>query len=145
MPPKQTTPPGKTAVDPEENKSQYDYDFADGWKPEEGDVLEGVIMSIDTGTNEYGTYPIVTIQQADGTSQAAHAFHAALRSQLARVRPTLGQKIGIKYLGKQAAKNPTPGRSDYANYRVIVPEGLGGYNWDAEEGAIPLRDDQPNF
>lgn len=144
MPAKQTTPPGQAPVDHDE-ESKYDYDFAEGWKPEPGDILEGRITSIDTGTNEYGTYPIVTIERDDGSSGAVHCFHTALRSQFARLRPQIGMKVGVKYLGKQQAKNPVAGRSEYANYRVIMPEGGGGYNWAQEEGFRPLDADEPNY
>jgi hypothetical protein len=140
---KQATPEGQAPVDHEEVKSKYDYDFAEGWKPEPGDVLEGRITGIDTGTNDYGSYPIVTVQREDGTSGAVHCFHSTIRGQLARLRPMVGNKIGIKYMGKRKAKNPTPGRSDYADYRVKMPE--GGYDWAQEEGFRPLNDDEPNF
>lgn len=142
---KQATPAGQKPVDHEAQKSKYDYEFAEGWKPEAGDVLEGRVAGIDTGNNEYGSYPIVTVEREDGTKEAVHCFHSALRSQLARLRPMVGHKIGIKYMGKRAAKNPTPGRSDYADYRVVMPEGGGGYDWSAEEGFRPLTADEPSF
>lgn len=143
MPAKQATPPGQEPVDHEQGKSQFDYDFAEGWQPKPDEVIEGTIKSIDTGASEYGSYPIVTIQRADGTAEAVHCFHTALRSQLARIKPHIGQVIGIKYLGKTKAKNPTAGRSDYDNYRVIVPQGGGGYDWSSEESFTPDAGDVP--
>ena len=97
--------------------------FAEAWKPNPGDTLIGVVVDIDSRTTEYGTYPIVTIRDDDGAEFAVHAFHTVLRNEFAKRPPRLGERLGIKYLGKsdrgyegyrvawEKAAIPTGGRS----------------------------------
>lgn len=105
--------------------------------PREGDVLEGTVSSITTGTSEYGNYPIITIRQSDGNERAFHAFHTAARSQLVRLRPSPGDTLGIKYLGRKRAKNAPRGYSAYENYAIRSDR--AAYDWDADRTA-----DQPD-
>jgi hypothetical protein len=120
--------------------TKYDYTYADAWMPNEGEVIEGTILTIDTGASAYGPYPIVTIRPDGGDEpQAVHCFHQAIRGQLARVQPKVGDPIGIKYLGrKKSTANPN---QSYAVYRVIS-EGAGGYDWSRDNpDAVPAEVD----
>ena len=121
-----------------ETASQYDYEFAPAWMPKKDDVLEGTVASIDSGNSAYGVYPIVTIQQADGEKRAVHCFHTTIRGQLARIRPEVGDALGIKYLGKK--KSSTNADRTYDAYRVVA-SGKGGYDWSQEAEAQPSPDD----
>ncbi len=77
------------------------FDNAPGWRPNAGDQLVGRVTRVDKGMNEYGAYPIVTVQLDDGGDQVAvHAFHQALRTRLTELRPAPGERIGIKYFGQ---------------------------------------------
>jgi hypothetical protein len=85
-----------------------------GWRPEPGDVLIGTVVRITTGTSSYGdngSYPIIGVQTENGEVVNAHAFHAVLRSELARTRPEVDDTIGIAYDGKPKDRN-------YEMYRV---------------------------
>lgn len=83
------------------------------WRPEPGDSLIGRVVEIDSRTTEYGAYPMVTVQIDDGTEVCFHAFHSVAKSELARRRPGVGDKIGVKFLGKPAGKS-------YENYKIVV-------------------------
>ena len=89
---------------------------ATGWNPEPGETLVGVITSIKSSNpNEYGVYPIVTLQTDDGTMVALHCFHQVLRSRLLEKRPAPGERMAVQYLG-EVEKDDRP----YHNYAVVV-------------------------
>lgn len=98
---------------------------APAWKPEPSDKIVGTIVALDERTNDYGTYPIVTLALDDGSEVALHAFHSVFSSELARWRPKVGERLGVKYLGKVGGEDRS-----YHGYRVKVERvGGGGVNW----------------
>lgn len=119
-------------------QSRYDYTYADAWMPDEGDIIEGTVASIDTGASGYGPYPIVTVEREDGSKAAVHCFHQAIRGQLARIKPEVGDPIGIKYLGRK--KSTTNPKQSYAVYRVVT-EGAGGYDWSRETDGLEVSEE----
>ncbi len=99
-----------------------------GWRPKPGDVLIGTVVRVSEGVSTYGegTYPIVSVKTDDGEVVNAHAFHAVLKSELAKARPARGDRIGIRYEGKP------PDRS-YEMYKVAIekPDAKPAEpNWD---------------
>lgn len=114
---------------------RLEQDLAPAWRPdqEDEDILIGQVVSIEMGTSEYGPYPLLVVRQEDGTEKAVHAFHTVLRNELVKHRPNVGEKIGIKYLGKQKAAEGSKYGS-YIGYRVRVDRPLGAeFNWDKIE------------
>lgn len=97
-------------------EDRLDRETAPGWKPEVGDQVIGTIVEISErpGT-EYGPYQVITIEQADGTEVAVHAFHGVLKNELESKQPTEGDRIGIRYLGKKQGAT-----REYENYRVVL-------------------------
>lgn len=87
--------------------------FAEPWKPKAGDKLVGVITELDERTSEYGMYPIVTVMTDAGGESAFHGFHTVAKNELSRQRPRVGDRIAIKYFGRDADKG-------YERYRVLV-------------------------
>ena len=49
-----------------------------------------------------------------------------LQNELARIRPTIGDTLGIRYGGQKVAAS---GRSKYHSYRVRGSGGSAGVNW----------------
>ena len=84
--------------------SEKDLEFPEAWRPKIGDCLIGTVVSTDERDGEYGTYPIVTVETEGGKRLAFHAFHTVARGELARLRPKVGDEIGIKYHGKDAER-----------------------------------------
>jgi len=116
-----------------------DLNYAEGWRPEEGDTLLGRVTDLSMGASTYGRYPIVTVAPEDGgDAVAVHAFHTGLKNRLAELRPKVGERIGIKYLGKRPLKsNPANTVAVY-----IVKMDRGADVW-AEVGArveVPASD-----
>lgn len=92
---------------------------AEGWNPSDGDTLMGVIKSIKASQpNEYGIYPIVTVETDDGNIVAVHCFHTILRTRLLEKRPAPGERIAIRYIGERQTKRDDD--RSYHNYAVVV-------------------------
>jgi hypothetical protein len=85
---------------------------AEAWRPEPGDRVIGTVIDVDSRTSEFGTYPIVVIETDDGNEISIHGFHTVLKNEFARRPPQPGERIGVKYLGKNA-------KGGYEAYRVV--------------------------
>lgn len=105
------------------------------WKPNAGDVVEGVFLGTKTRYNDYGDYPIYLIDTGDDSVVAVHAFHSVLRKGFDEVAPEAGQYLTVCYKGTQdnAAKTRT-----YHNYSVRVTEKSAGVQ-------LTLVTDEPPF
>lgn len=105
-----------------------DEEFAESWRPEAGDTLSGTVVAIGMNDAGWGPYPIVTVQPDNGEPKAFHAFHSVAKARLAELRPEIGDKIGIRYLGLREPRN---GGRAYHAYRIVMPGASGSVDWDA--------------
>jgi hypothetical protein len=102
-----------------------------GWRPQPGDKLIGTVTGLTEGTGNWGPYPIVEVEQADGTIVAAHCFHTILRNEIEGRKPAIGDQIGIKYKGKRHGRD-----QEYEDYTVVVEPGPN-HHQAAPAAAIP--------
>lgn len=103
-----------------------DRDYASAWRPEAGDKLIGTVSLLSEREGYDGDpYPIVTVKTDTGEEWAFHAFHTVAKNELAKLRPQVGDQIGIKYIGRVKSAN---GRSSYHAYR-ISNSSARGVNW----------------
>jgi hypothetical protein len=108
------------------------------WKPEVGDRLVGTVASVDERTNEWGTYPLIVIETDNGNEITVHGSRTVLRNEFARLRPMVGERIGIKYLGKI----DRAGGASYEGYKVVLDRATPP-DWDKialEASADAIRD-----
>jgi hypothetical protein len=103
---------------------RLDRDFAPAWRFEPGGKLVGEVIGLTERAGNFGRYPIVTLRTDNGDEFAVHAFHEVLARNLAQVAPEVGDRIGIKYLGKHPERG-------YHAYRVERAGGQRGFNWRA--------------
>jgi hypothetical protein len=93
---------------------QLDKDYAPAWRPEPGAKVVGTVTDLTARDGQFGRYAVVTIH-AEGEGfdgeVAVHAFHEVLANELARVAPKVGDRIGIRYDGRDSDKG-------YHRYRV---------------------------
>lgn len=94
---------------------------AEAWKPKAGEKLIGAVVDVDSRTTEYGTYPIVTLRTDTGDELAFHAYHTVAKNEFAKRQPRLGERIGIKYIGKSD--------KGYEAYRIVF-EAAAPPDWD---------------
>jgi hypothetical protein len=106
-----------------------DQDYAEGWRPKDGDTIIGKVESLSRAWSDESEsfYPIITIVKDDGERVAVHAFHMALKNQLKELKPKQGETIGIKMVGKVPLKN-NPSRS-IVKYNVKI-KGRTADVWD---------------
>jgi hypothetical protein len=114
----------------------------ESWRPEQvPDTLAGPILALETRHTEPRPGKVVpcpvVIVEADGKARSFWGFHTVARSQLAALKPQVGDYIAIRYLG---TVNGGSGQS-YVNYKIIVDRDDGGtYDWskvDVEGGDVP--------
>lgn len=110
---------------------------APAWRPdqEDADLLVGKVIDIDRVDGDYDPYPVLTVEKEDGTQVAVHGMHTVLKNELLRLKPNIGERIGIKFLGEQEAK-PGSRFKSYIGYRVRVDRETSEFNW-ATIGADP--------
>jgi len=114
---------------------RLDEDFAPAWRPQPGDKLVGEIVGISERTGQFEAYPIITVRQDDGTERAWHAFHTVAASELAKQRPKVGERIGVKYTGQRAGQ----GGTSYHAYKVQVDRGeVAGIDWTKYGDEAPV-------
>lgn len=133
--------------------SNAEQGYAEGWRPSEGDEITGTVADIDRGwsSQQDAYYPIVTLNPEDGGDPVAvHAFHASLKARLTDLKPAIGEKLFIRFVGKREQKN-RPDRM-VAVYQVKVYGRSTEQVWGAFEDApktvertsdIPESDDLP--
>ena len=93
---------------------------ARAWRPEPGDILRGHVITVQARTSEYGTYPVVYLQEDDEAGNdklwAIHAFHTVLKAEYMRVKPGPGNYLETAYLGK----HPSAKRKDSKGEPVLT-------------------------
>ena len=109
----------------------------EGWRPEEGSVLVGTVVSLDKGWSDYKSrfYPIVTLRQDDGTVTNVHCFHAVLERRMMSLSPSVGDKLRITMGAKTKTKD---GKREVTNYTVESnrPQDSAGF-WGSMGGNQP--------
>jgi hypothetical protein len=132
---------------PSSISDRLDQGYAPAWKPERGDKIVGTVTAMSSRDGGYGEYPIVEIKPDDGEPVAVHCIHDVLKNELAGIKPTIGLRLGIKYVGK--VKSETS-RGEYHSYRVMADGagGTSGVDWSkfgADHSAVdgePVTDTQ---
>lgn len=100
-------------------------EYAPAWRPEPGDSITGTVAEFfKNKTEEYGEYPGVTLDTANGQI-SVHAFAHVLRRGLASIRPAVGTELKITYHGKVDGKD---GGNAYHNY-TVSPSNPGAAFW----------------
>jgi len=83
--------------------------YAPSWRPQEGDILVGMIESYGIRTTEYGQVRTVTIldeeaDDADDPRVTVWLSRTVLRGCFENQAPQVGDRIGIKYAGMHETK-----------------------------------------
>jgi hypothetical protein len=114
------------------------------WRPKPGDRLVGEILSIEQRDGDYEPYPLLSILADDGVEWNFHAFHTVAKRELAKQRPAVGDRIGVRYAGKRDGAN-----GEYDHYRILVeraePAPTAAPDWDqiAADADAELDDSAP--
>src|SRR2546430_1517099 len=106
------------------------------WKAEEaGDRIVGEIVDIYERAGDWGPYSVVDLKTDDGEVFSVSMAGTILAQEFEARSPNIGDRLGIKYLGKKATKN---GKSEYKNYRVVVERAPGSVAAPRAAAAAPV-------
>jgi len=97
-------------------------DEGTGWRPEEGERVEGKIIDLTRAWSDQGTggwYPLVVLKKADGSIVNIHCFHHTLRTRLLDRQPKVGERLIVTFHGKRETRD---GKRTVAIYSVETPD-----------------------
>lgn len=97
------------------------------WK-HDGDQFIGTYVRLEKGPTPYGEKWIMVLADANGELHALWLLQRVLIEKLKRLRPSPGDVVGVKYLGKRG--DGTTKSPRYADFRVVSGAHLTGYSWD---------------
>jgi hypothetical protein len=140
----------------QESTDPLDREYAASWRPEAGEKVRGKLVDLSSRERDEafggGRYAILTLELAEPARAkdewvddfvAIHCIHEVLERELARIRPKLGDELGIRYEGKHPDRN-------YHRYRVHrYGDDGSGFDWSAFDGDedvavhAPLEDRSP--
>jgi hypothetical protein len=88
--------------------------YPPAWLPQAGEILVGTIEGYDTGKTKWGPYRTCIIQnELTGAKVSIWLWHLVLQKLFDEAQPSVGERIGVQYLGKHETK-------DYHRYRLMV-------------------------
>jgi hypothetical protein len=101
------------------------------WDPEPGDTLAGVVVSRSTRSSDYGSYPVVEIDDGDEVVEF-RAYRTVARREVERHDVGIGDVIAVKYLGEITGTDST-----YHGYRIATDR-------DATAPAVEEPSEEPS-
>jgi hypothetical protein len=108
---------------------------AETWKPEPGGLVIGTLDEVRWLVSSYDgrDYPLLVIHaEPDGRAVGVHVLHQVLRDELRAQKPRIGERIGIRYLGRVDNR--------YEGYKLAVDRAEPAeVAWDgpADQGDAP--------
>lgn len=108
---------------PDAGSPSGEQQYAEAWRPVEGQGVEGVVMSVDSRVTEMSPdgYPIVTLMQPSGQPVAVHGIHSVLRDEMLKANLRVGDQFAVIFDGQRQGAS---GRSFY-KYRTRHVAGAG--------------------
>lgn len=110
--------------------------------PDHPNPLTGTIVEIEEVEGDYGPYPLIHIRDDDGNEWRWSVFGGVAQGRVAKLRPNVGDRIGVKFLGDKPSRN-YQGKT-YRDWKIIVEPASGqapAPNWDAIAKAAEDEDD----
>lgn len=97
-------------------------EFAPMWQPEPGDTIIGQVIRYERATTRYGPCDICVLLHEDtGEELAVWILEFVLVKKFMELRPRVGERMGIKYVGKVDRETDNP----YKNFVVQVDRDAG--------------------
>jgi hypothetical protein len=106
--------------------------------PIEAGEVEGTVTGLDKAPTKFGQAMIVNLA-VDGEERALWLTQTVLRSQFGQLKPKVGEKIRVEYLGMRDGAG-----GEYHNFRVTAPDRPPFVpDWDALAGEAGYEDENP--
>lgn len=81
------------------------------------ELVDGVIVGFDRAPTKFGEADIVRVKPAEGEERSLWLTATVLKSKMARLKPKVGERITVEYLGEREGANAT-----YGDYAVEMPD-----------------------
>lgn len=112
-----------------------------------GDLVIGKLVDMAEQDGEFGLTKIIVLEQEDGQRIGVWLSRTVLKNEVTAARPQWGERVGIKYLGKQLKKggDASKSRDHYESYRVKVDRPLDArekISWGGE-AAVSAPEENP--
>jgi hypothetical protein len=108
---------------------RLDAEYEPTWRPEPGETLEGVVVALNVTTSKFDgvtRYAVVTVLPESAHPLAVHALDEDLALELWKVRPQVGDRITVRYVG---LLEPRLKGSPYRGYRLAIVASAG-FDWE---------------
>lgn len=87
-------------------------EYPDRWDPEEGEEIRGIVRRYtDVDLEKSGLTRLCVVEKENGDVQTLFLSATVLKSEFWKLRPRIGERIFVRYLGKPKGK-------DYKKYVV---------------------------
>src|SRR5438309_67877 len=104
--------------------------FPPAWNPSPGETLVGVIRSYGEAQGKYGPCRTAVIQRDEGAKVSLWIASTVLLDAFRKAKPKVGERIGIRYLGKHPEKG-------YNRFALVVDRP------ETETDFAPLGGEEP--
>jgi hypothetical protein len=114
--------------------------YPEAWRPKPGEILVGFIESYDEGHTSFGPVRTAIIAEEEtGRKWTIWLTSTVLLNLFQRHKPRPGERIGLKYFGKDEVKG-------YHKFHLVVdrPVGLELTPLGGEEVENPAEDEHPD-
>jgi hypothetical protein len=108
--------------------------WPDSWRPRDGEILCGRVVRYATGPTKYGTCHTCILERDDGARVSVWLSSTVLLDLFRKERPKVGERVGIKSLGKHPEKG-------YRRWSLVVdrPDAEPDFSPLGGEDAEPTR------
>ncbi|MBT9167445.1 MAG: hypothetical protein DDT19_00783 [Syntrophomonadaceae bacterium] len=116
---------------------EFNGEYAPSWKLEEGAIVVGRIKSYSQALTNYGEAWVCTIEEETQGPLSIWLTSTVLIDQFKRLKPKVGERVGIKCLGKHPERK-------YWRFIVRVDRPEQGPDFESIQGwDRPPQDDPP--
>lgn len=130
-----------------------DQEFAESWKPDPGDTLQGIVVHISSREGKFSPYPVVTVRRINGPRGAEvltndrlaiHCQPIVLRSWVEETEMAKGDRVAVRYNGQRTNEKGTS-YYDYAKVHQPAAEVPANLRPSATNTPTPAAEDFEPF
>ena len=124
-------------------KAKLDQPRAESYKfTRAGEILTGTVAKLDVGRTRDGDQVRIVVLDDGEALRSVWLLHDALDSQMRKLKPQPGDRIAIRYNGKETSAGS--GRQ-YHSYTVVSDREQPAFSWDDEVTGSAGGDESPRF
>lgn len=114
-------------------------EYPERWAPEPGDSISGIVRRYtDVDLPVSGLTRLCVLERPNGDVETVFISATVLKGEFKKLRPRVGERVAIKYLG-------TPPNKNYKKFTVICPDRplADEPEWDSYDGGDAANNAPP--